>query len=80
MSANPCVESENQLQAVLADLRALQSGHQPDPTGPSRSDLGASYLNSFGRLESAERRYRAAVRTLAECRAVSMADPTSTAV
>ncbi|MGA9532525.1 MAG: hypothetical protein WBR18_07395 [Anaerolineales bacterium] len=70
----PCRERQSEFDRVLAELDRLEMGApapNDDLTG-SRSptmggDLGSRFYETIGRREAALRRYRTAVRDLAEC-------------
>lgn len=76
---HPCAEFEAQLQAALAGLQAIQSGHDADGGAASPADLGQRSLASFRRLDSAKQAYRTAVRNLAECRGAAPVEPAGSA-
>jgi hypothetical protein len=63
MPDDACQEFEAQLQTAIQTLKALQA------EGQTPNDLSSTYYKSFGQMEAAKSRYRAAVRGLAECRA-----------
>jgi len=70
----PCAVRQAELDRALAELKRLEHGApapNDDLTG-NRSptmggDLGSRFYETIGRREAAHRRYRTAVRDLAEC-------------
>lgn len=76
MPQDACFEYQREIDAALAELGAAQKTAPPlsaaadaAETTPIRGgDMGIRFYQSVGRLEAAQRRYRAAVRALAECR------------
>lgn len=70
----PCNDRQAEFDRALAELKRLEHDEpapDQDLTG-SRSpamggDLGSRFYETIGRREAAQRRYRTAVRDLAEC-------------
>jgi hypothetical protein len=76
MPQTDCTEFQQGVDAAVAELKAIQAaGAQPltAAAGPVQStplqggDLASRFYETIGRLESAKRRYRAAVRSLSAC-------------
>lgn len=75
MSDDPCAAFRQDLEAALQEWRRAQPGsaNQPEAPGSPRltprlaGQLGSRFQETVGRAEAAQRRYRSAVRALAEC-------------
>jgi hypothetical protein len=75
MPKNNCAEYQLEVEAALAELKAIQSSSEPvaaadgDVQTPpfQGGDMESRFYESFGRMEAAKRCYRAAVRSLSEC-------------
>ncbi len=76
MPQDKCGEYQSEVEAALAELKAIQAGGSAVPaasgantsTPMQGSDVGSHYYESVGRLEAAKGQYRTAVRSLSECR------------
>lgn len=75
MPQDNCAEYQVEVEAALAELKAIQASSQPvaaaagavQTTPIQGGDMGSRFYESVGRMEAAKRRYRAAVRALSEC-------------
>ena len=75
MPQERCAEYQLEVEAALAELKAIQLSGQPvaaaagaaHSTPIQSGDMGSRFYESVGRMEAAKRSYRAAVRALSEC-------------
>lgn len=78
MNDDPCAAYRREVDQALLEWNRIPGGASEAQTSPTSDplaettptmggDLGSRFVETIGRNEAAERRYRAAIRALSEC-------------